>query len=278
MTSQQVAQEKSMTIGQFFASKKSQIQLALPKHLDADRMLRIVMTELRKTPKLRDCTSESLFGAVIQASQLGLEPGGALGHAFLIPYGKECQFMVGYRGLLDLARRSGEIKSIYAQYVGKNDKFKVTLGLHPNIEHEMAEGERGELIAVYAVAHFKDGGYQFEVMLKSEIEKVRSRSKAAKNGPWITDYEEMSKKTVLKRLSKYLPVSIEAQRAANMDDLADEGMQGNDFIFDNDTGEVLNNTKSKADNIANELESSLNQKEAEKVEISQEAKEYFGEE
>ncbi len=167
----------------------------LPKHMDMDRMSRIALTTIRTNPALLECTVPSLMGAVMQAVQLGLEPG-LLGHCYLLPFnknfgtkekpqwGKEVQFIIGYKGMIDLARRSGHIQSIYAHAVYENDEFEYELGLHPKLTHKPSFGDRGKFIGAYAVAHFKDGGYQMEFMPESEIEKRRGRSKSKDFGPW----------------------------------------------------------------------------------------------
>src|SRR5579872_5213167 len=110
-------QPKPETIGTFLAKQKQQLQMALPKHLNVDRLLRIALTEYRRVPGLSKCTPESFYASLLQAGQLGIEPGGSLGQGYLIPYGTECKFMLGYRGMIDLARRSGEIESIGAHVV-----------------------------------------------------------------------------------------------------------------------------------------------------------------
>lgn len=203
---------------------KRQMAMALPKSLTADRLTRIVMTEFRKTPALMRCDQESLFGAIMQCAALGLEPGSALGHCYLIPYGKQCQLIIGYRGMIDLARRSGQIVSLSAYCVHEADDFHYELGLHPDIHHiPSASAANSPVTFVYAVAVLKDGGAQFEVMSRAEIEKVRAASKAGKSGPWATHWDEMAKKTVIRRLFKYLPVSIEATRAVEIDEKADRG-------------------------------------------------------
>jgi len=217
------AQTPAQTIAAYLKKMGPEIARALPKHMDADRLARIALTTIRTNPKLLEASIPSLLGAVMQAAQLGLEPG-LIGHCYFVPFknGKtgqtDVQFIIGYRGMIDLARRSGQIVNIYAHTVHENDEFDYELGLHPKLVHKPAEGERGELKFVYAVAHFKDGGYQFEVMSKAEIEKRRQRSKAANNGPWVTDYEEMAKKTVIRHMWKYLPISIEIQQAAAVDE------------------------------------------------------------
>lgn len=203
---------------------KRQMSLALPKSLTADRLTRIVLTEFRHTPALLKCERESLFGAVLQCAALGLEPGSALGHCYLLPYGKTCQLIIGYRGMIDLARRSGQIVSLCAYCVHEQDDFHYELGLHPDVRHVPAPlADRGPVTFVYAVAVLKDGGVQFEVLSRAEIEAVRKSSRAGDRGPWVDHWEEMAKKTVIRRLFKYLPVSIEAARATEIDEKSDRG-------------------------------------------------------
>lgn len=222
-------------------SFQAQMALALPKSMTAERLTRIVMTECRKVPALMQCNQESFFGAVLQCAQLGLEPGSALGHCYLLPFGNgksrdgrpNCQLIIGYRGMIDLARRSGQIVSINAYCVHEADEFEYELGLHPDIHHRPSPlAERGPVTYVYAVAVLKGGGVQFEVMSRAEIEAVRVQSKAGKSGPWVTHWEEMARKTVVRKLFKYLPVSIEAVRAVEIDEKSDRGeaVTEDDFI------------------------------------------------
>ncbi|MBN6186430.1 recombination protein RecT [Aneurinibacillus sp. BA2021] len=205
------------TVAAYLEKMKPEFDKALPAHMNADRLARVALTTIRTTPKLLECSIPSLMGAIVQAAQLGLEPG-LIGHCYIIPYGREAQFIIGYKGMIDLARRSGQIQNIYAHAVYEADHFEYELGLHPKLEHKPAAGRRGAMTYVYAVAHFKDGGYQFEVMDMEEIERRRSRSKASKNGPWVTDFEEMAKKTVIRHMWKYLPISIEIQQQAAQDE------------------------------------------------------------
>jgi recombination protein RecT len=210
---------------------QAQLALALPKHVTAERLARIALTEVRKNPKLMQCDQASFLGALMQCAQLGLEPGGALGHAYLLPFENrqkritEVQFIVGYRGMIDLARRSGQILSLEARAVYDADEFHVELGLNPDLKHVPAwdAAERGELRFVYAVAKLKDGGTQFDVMSRADVERIRKRSKAASSGPWVSDFEAMAKKTVLRQLFKYLPVSIEMATAVEQDERAAVG-------------------------------------------------------
>ena len=213
---------------------KRQIALALPQHVTADRFARVALTELRRNPTLAQCEPASFLGAIMLASQLGLEPGGALGHAYLVPYRNrkteklEVQFILGYQGMIDLARRSGHIKSIEARAVYEGDEFHCKFGLESELIHKPDwenpnRTQADKLRFVYAVAHLKDGGVQFEVMSRREIEAARAQSKASSDGPWNTHFEQMARKTVIRRLFKYLPVSIEIARAVEVDETADRG-------------------------------------------------------
>jgi recombination protein RecT len=195
---------------------RAQIAAALPRHMTADRMARVGLTALLRTPKLANCSPESFMKAMMDCSAMGIEPDGRRAH--LIPYGDQVQLIVDYKGLVELVRRSGKVKSIMAHVVYERDHFKYELGLSPNIEHKPARGDRGRATDAYAVAQLDDDAIQFEVMSFDEIEAIRTRSKAAKSGPWVTDWPEMAKKTVFRRLTKWLPLSYEVQEAINIDD------------------------------------------------------------
>lgn len=199
-----------------------QIQMALPRHMTVDRLTRTALTVIRTTPKLLQCSTESLCAAVMQAAQLGLEPG-LLGHCYFVPFWNskrksyEVTFIIGYRGLVELARRSGNIKTIQAALVYENDQFDYEYGIEPLLRHVPKFGDRGELVGAYAYAIAKDGGIQFEVMTLDEIESIRQRSKAKDAGPWVSDFGEMAKKTVVRRLSKMLTLSVQAQETIEKD-------------------------------------------------------------
>lgn len=218
-----------------------QLAKALPSVITPERFMRMVLTALSTTPKLAQCTRDSFLGAMMQAAQLGLEPNTPLGQAYLIPYNNrkkgvvECQFILGYKGLLDLAYRSGEVSVIQAHVVCEGDEFEYSLGLEPTLVHKPALVGRGGMIAVYAVFRTKSGGYGFEVMSKSDVdEHMRRYSKAAGKGdsPWATNYEEMAKKTVLKRVLKYAPVASEFVRAAAVDEATlDAKIEGDDIYI-----------------------------------------------
>lgn len=252
-TGQQQVKAKSPAgeLAAFLASPgmKGQLAAALPRHMTPERMARIVTTEIRKTPALLKCERNSFLGAVIQCAQLGLEPGNSLGHAYILPFDKrekqggqwvtvrtDAQLIIGYRGMIDLARRSGQIISISARTVREGDEFSYSFGLAEDIHHIPSdEAAEGEITHVYAVARLRDGGVQFEVMSKKQIAAVQDQSKSKDSGPWKTHWEEMAKKTVIRRLFKYLPVSVEIQRAVTLDEAAEAGIpQGNEYVFDGD--------------------------------------------
>lgn len=209
---------KQKTIIDIVQRFKSQIETALPKHLTADRITRIIVTEIRKNPLLSECDQTSLLAAIIQTAQLGLEPGSGLGHSYLIPYGKECQLIIGYQGMIELAERTGFV-TVDAHVVYANDKFSVVLGTSPAIEHVPAITDQGEVIGAYAVATYTDGRKKFRWCPKVEIEKARAQSRSGKynKGPWKDFYAEMAMKTAVRRLFKLLPKSPEILRAQVID-------------------------------------------------------------
>lgn len=202
----------------------AQLKLALPRAgVTAERMARIAVTEVRRTPKLASCRIESLLGAIMQCAQLGLEPG-PQGLAYMIPYGQEATFQIGYKGLLALMWRSGQVQSIQAEVVCEKDLFHYQNGIPPRLEHKPASGDRGPVTHCYAVIGTTTGGWIFRVMTAEEIEAHRQRFSKAKSSPWDTDWNEMACKTVLKRVAKRAPVSTEVQRAIDLDDRADLGI------------------------------------------------------
>ncbi len=194
---------------------KRQFAMALPKHLKPERFIRIALTALTRTPKLMQCTQASLISCLLDLSQLGLEPDGRKAH--LIPYGEKCTLIIDYKGLVDLARRSGEISDIHADVVCENDKFDYSFGTDAKLLHKPALSNKGKVIAAYSFVKLKDGSASYEVMSIDEIAAIRKRSKASGNGPWVTDWNEMAKKTVFRRHAKWLPLSSEFQEAVDKD-------------------------------------------------------------
>lgn len=247
-TSKMVAREAGIgNVKKFFESQKGTLAAVLPKHVGADRMLKIALGALRTTPKLMNCSVESLMGAVVHCSQLGLEPNTPLGHAYLIPFENrkkgvtEVQIVLGYKGLIDLARRSGQIVSIAAHEVCANDEFEYSYGLDETLVHKPAMGARGPVVAFYAVAKLQGGGHAFEVMSAEQINEIRDNSqnykfaRDKKMTVWGQHYAEMGRKTVLRRLVKYLPVSIELASAAALDELSSVGRsQALDNVLEGD--------------------------------------------
>lgn len=215
--------KKIQNVRAILEENSEQIFEALPRHVTPDRMIRTCLSSLRVNPKLLECTQASLFAAITEAATLGLETDGVLGHAYLVPYGNEVQLLPGYKGLIDLCRRSGNISTIYAHVVRPKDFFDYELGLHLKLIHKPSrEPHDGKFTHTYAVCHLRDGGEQFEVMTFQEIEDHKKRYAKGYNrsdSPWNTNPESMHKKTVLRRLVKMLPVSAEVQRLVARDEV-----------------------------------------------------------
>ncbi len=205
------------TIRQLIESQKGELARALPKHLDADRLARLAFTAIRTGKDLEKCSAESLLGALMTCAQLGLEPG-PLGHAYFVKYGSEATFILGYKGMVELALRSGKIVSLIAREVYEHDEFDVAYGLEDALRHKpQILGDRGRVVAYYAVAKLVGGGHAFVVLSREDVEKIRKRSRAKDSGPWQTDYDAMAKKTCIRRLFTYLPASVEIAQALAQD-------------------------------------------------------------
>lgn len=196
-------------------SFKQQLAHALPKHLPPERFIRIALTALTRTPKLTDCTQESLFKCLLDLSAMGLEPDGRRAH--LIPYGNACTLIIDYKGIVELVMRSGQVSNIHADVVCDGDAFVYDMGEIKKHEIDFRK-PRGNVYAVYAVCTFKDGTKASCVMSRDEVESVRKRSRAGNSGPWQTDWNEMAKKTAFRRLSKWLPLSPEIRDAVEHGD------------------------------------------------------------
>lgn len=253
-----LTQTKAVNLKQLMDRSKKEIAAALPRHVTADRIMRIALTEARKTPKLLECDQLSFLGAVIQAAQLGLEPGSALGHCWLIPYGKEVNFQIGYRGMLELAMRSEKVSHISARAVFDGDEFEWEFGLSESLKHKPCPNP-GELTYVYCVLHLKNGCKMFDVMSREEVEKVRQSSKSGNNGPWKTHFVEMAKKSVIRRLFKYMPVSVELAKGISLDERDEAGLsQDNQTVIETTGAEV----KESPINKAQALQAKLSEQEA----------------
>lgn len=205
---------------------RAQIARALPAHMTPDRFLRVATTTMLRVPKLASCDQASFMQAMLTCSQLGIEPDNR--RAYLIPFENrklgivECQLIIGFMGLLELAKRSGEVASWKAETVKERDGFSWDNGA---ISHSINWREdRGKLECVYSVVRLTNGETDTEVMTLAEVEAIRQRSRSKDNGPWVTDFEEMAKKTVIRRHSKRLTLSPEFHDALERDDdrLAEE--------------------------------------------------------
>lgn len=203
---------------------RSEIAKALPQTIGAQRFLRLALTALVRTPDLGRCTQSSVAQCLLDCAQLGLEPGGPLGRAHLIPFNDRkkgtvtCTLIVGYKGLLELAFRSGKLLSIRAEVVRKGDEFLVEYGLEDKLVHRPDLEQAGDIIAAYALARLEGGACVWTVMPRSEIDGIRRRARAGETGPWVSDYAEMAKKTVLRRLLKLVPMATEADLALEAED------------------------------------------------------------
>ncbi len=222
-------EKKEMTIFDLIESRKNQFAQAAGNNMDVNKFLRIATFCIRTNPKLMTCSTPSLLSSLMQSAQLGLEPG-VLGHCYLVPFWSEklksfeATFIISYKGMIELARRSGNIQSIAARIVYENDEFQFEYGLEERLIHKPCiQGERGKMKLVYMVAHFVGGGHYIEVMTKAEIDAVMMSSKSydkkkgQPTGPWKDHYEEMAKKTVIRRAWKYLPISVDDARVVEQE-------------------------------------------------------------
>ena len=238
---------KNMQIKDYIKSYEREIAKALPSVITPERFARMATTAVTQNANLATCTPQSFIGAMLTAAQLGLEPNTPLGQAYLIPYGNSCQFQLGYRGLIELAHRSGDIKSIEAHVVYANDDFDFEFGLEPRLKHKPAKKDRGDATWIYAVYHTKDGGYGFEVMSVEDINRHRAKYSKAKNSPWDSAWEEMAKKTVIKKVLKYAPLKTEFARAMATDETTTDAVIENgdidlvqaEYTVIESTGEVI---------------------------------------
>lgn len=219
------AKAEKKTMQAYIRAMEPAIKKALPSVITPERFTRMVLSALSSTPKLAECSPQSFLAAMMTAAQLGVEPNTALGQAYLLPYRNhgqmECQFQLGYKGLIDLAYRSGEVSVIQAHTVYENDVFEYELGMDPKLRHVPAKADRGEAVAYYAMFKTKDGGYGFEVMSVDDVQRHAqrySKSYGSGSSPWRSNFDEMAKKTVLKRALKYAPLKSDFVRGVAQDE------------------------------------------------------------
>lgn len=288
---------KVATVQGLLEKMQDQFKKALPQHITPERMIRVAMTCIRNNKQLLECEQISLISSVMTCAQLGLEPDPILGQVYLVPFNckekdasgrdvwiKKCQAIVGYRGLITLARNSGEVQSIVAKEVYSKDDFEIDWGQEVPFRHKPYLGQdRGDIIFVWCLVRFKDGSIHWDYMTIGEVQKIRDKSqgysqalKYAKrdekgnltsvNSPWFTDFAEMAKKTVIRRVAKYLPLSV--QKAAFIEDMADKGKlvkfdddDGGFSVvgeYDPDTGEVYDQSPDPAPQIEHQPQPQAN--------------------
>lgn len=227
--------ERQVRVRDLIAKQATNLQAAMPRGMNAERFARVVTTVVLNNEALLDCTPQSLIACILQSAAWGLELDPVLGMAYLVPYKGQAKLIPGYRGLVELARRSGDVLGVTPRAVYENERFGVVYGLHEDIIHEPNLSDRGKLLAVYAIAHMRVGPPKFDVMHVTDVNEIRKRS-ASGSGPWTTDYEAMALKTVVRRLcNRQLPRTPELARAIAIDEQAD---RDETQVFDIDVPDV----------------------------------------
>jgi recombination protein RecT len=216
-TSTEVAQteDRPASIAQFLDALVPQLQRALPKGMSGDRLARIALTQVRLQPKLAACNPQSFAGALLTAAQLGLEPH-VNGEAYLVPYGRECQLIIGYQGYAKLFWQHPLARHLDAQTVFENDEFDWSLGLSPHLYHKPARGDRGKPIYYYAVVALTTGASEFVVLTPEEVKELRG--KEGPNGGVKDPQRWMERKTPLRQLAKLIPKSPNLSLALEADE------------------------------------------------------------
>lgn len=261
-----LAKQNIQSLHGLIKQQEKGIQSIAASHVNPKRLAKLVLACVSKTPALAQCTPTSVMRALMQCAELGLEPGSATGEAYLVPYKTECQLIPGYRGLISLAFRSGQIKSISAVTVHQGDTFEYERGLEPKLRHVPSmevDKSNSNMTHAYCVIQLMSGGVVYDVMTTKEINAIRGRSKASNSGPWVSDYLEMAKKTVVRRTIKYAPMSVEMARTLAIDDhvtglVQSDGIDAYDVEFDDldpETGEIIEKPESggKAAEIAGKI-------------------------
>lgn len=238
-----------------FPRMENEIKRALPSMVDPDQFIRACITTVRLNPDLQKCAPISVIGCAIQTAQLGLAPDSVLGQVYWVPFWNsklgqyEATFQIGYRGYLELIRRTGQVLTITAREVYKGDHFELEYGLEEKLVHRPALDvipDPRNITHVYAVAHMVGGGHAMWVMTRSEVEAIRRRSKASDKGPWVTDWAAMARKTVIRQLAKLLPLSVAAQRDMARDETITRSLTDDAPVFAASDGDVIDVVASAA--------------------------------
>ncbi len=222
-----------VALQKLLTAHKGSLQKALAKHMDPERLIRIAVNAMHRTPSLQNCSIQSICNSVVLSGVLGLEPNTPLQHAYLIPYGKECTFQPGYRGMMHLAIRSGTVRRFTPSLVYEGDEFEQELGMNERFKHVL-KGEYEKWTGAYSFAKLVDGEYTWLYMPRERILQVRDNFsmtyKKDKSGPWATSEDEMALKTAIKRHFKRLDITIETAQAADLDDQADQKGKQESYI------------------------------------------------
>jgi recombination protein RecT len=249
-------QTKLSPIMDILVSRRKQIYSLVPDKKMVDRMLRVIAMEIKKNPNLMNCKPESVWGSVLNDAQLGLEVGGTRGLCYLIPYKDQCQFILGYRGMLDLIGRANILSNIpIPRIVYKNDIFKLQYGDSPRLTHLPADDDRGEIKGAYVVFELKTGGKAFDYMSIEEIYQIRDKSPgyASSKSAWHTDPTAMILKCPIRRIFKYIPTNPMLQHAIGLDEAADYGGQNNADVLEDLGGIESVDQKNKSSKLSEEL-------------------------
>jgi recombination protein RecT len=239
---------KPPSVAMMIHDQRHEIERALPMHLkgSAEAFERAAVTLVRTNASLAKCEPRSILGGLMVASQLGLQLGGPLGHAYLVPFKGKAQFILGYKGAIDLAWRSGKLKSLSVRTVYEADEFEFEYGLDERCHHvPMLNGDPGPAVLYYGVAKFITGGHHLVVAGKAEINrhKAKSATGSRSDSPWATDYDAMARKTVVNIMKPYLPLTSEVLRDMAQDGVVAEGTSIDDLTTDTvdwgDDGDVV---------------------------------------
>jgi recombination protein RecT len=225
-----LTEPRTLTIKQRLQSPElvNELAKAMPSHCKPERMARIAITALTRTPKLMECEQASFFRCLLDLSQWGLEPDGRRAH--LIPFNNtrrgvvECQLIIDYKGYVELAYRSGVVRNIHADVVRDGDIFEYSTGrVLRHVPHFLRRdadkpADAGKVFAIYCIVELVGDTVKTEVLSQAEVDAIRKRSKSGNNGPWVTDWCEMAKKTAFRRATKWIPLSAELRDALDRDD------------------------------------------------------------